>query len=120
MDAAYKEKFDAAIYDDFATPEAIAVMWELIKDERVAPGVKRATLLDFDRILGIGLSQKRAFAKVAVSDIPEAVAAMVAEREAARKAGDWARADAVRDAVRAQGFDIEDTPRGPRVKPVLP
>jgi cysteinyl-tRNA synthetase len=50
------------------------------------------------------------------SEIPSAVMAMVEEREAARKARDWPRADALRDALHAEGWTVEDTPQGPQPK----
>jgi cysteinyl-tRNA synthetase len=112
-DPVYQGRFAKALYDDLNTPEAIAVMWDVIKDEKLAPGTKRATLLDFDRVLGLGFSSREAPAKVPVSTVPQEVRALVTEREAARTAGDWARADALRGEIQGRGFSVEDTPRGP-------
>ena len=50
------------------------------------------------------------------SEIPSAIMAMVEEREAARKAKDWSRADTLRDALHAEGWTVEDTPQGPQPK----
>ena len=109
--------------DDLNTPEAIAIMWNLIKDEKIAPGDKRATLLDFDRVLGIGflplLYRHETTEKVQVlslSDLPSDVEVLLAEREKARKGGEWAKADELRDALRAKGFSVEDSKDGPVVR----
>jgi cysteinyl-tRNA synthetase len=48
--------------------------------------------------------------------VPAPVLAMAEERQAARKARDFQRADVLRDALRDQGWVVEDTPSGPRVK----
>lgn len=116
IDAMYRERFAKALYDDLNTAEALAVMWEVIKDEKLAPGVKRATLLDFDRVLGIGFSSRAEASKVPVSTVPEEVRTLVTEREAARKAGDWGRADALRVEIEKSGYLVEDTTKGPILK----
>jgi cysteinyl-tRNA synthetase len=112
----YLQRFADRIYDDLNTPEAVAVMWELIKDEKVAPGVKRATLLDFDRVLAIGFSSPQETSKVAVSQVPEEVRALATKREIARKAGDWATADTVRAEIEKSGYLVEDTAKGSILK----
>lgn len=120
---AYAERFKKALYDDLNTPEAIAVMWELIRDESVSQGEKRATLLDFDRVLAIGFSEsvkKQEKTKLPVrskGEIPDDVQRLAAERDAARKAGDFARADALRVAIHERGFIVEDTPDGSHLTP---
>lgn len=119
----YRLKFETAINDDLNTPEAIAVMWNLIKDETVSPEDKRATLLDFDRVLGIGfappLYRREAAEKVQVlslSDLESGVEALVAEREAARRAEEWGKADDIRGVLESKGFSIEDSKDGPVVR----
>jgi cysteinyl-tRNA synthetase len=48
------------------------------------------------------------------------VSALLEEREAARRARDWARADAVRDELARRGYVIDDTPEGPRLRQATP
>jgi len=55
-------------------------------------------------------------AERAEESLPPDVAARVEEREAARRARDWARADAIRDELARQGYIVEDAPQGPRVR----
>jgi cysteinyl-tRNA synthetase len=119
----YREKFRKAIFDDLNTPEALAVMWSLIKDDTVSPEDKRQTLLDFDRVLGIGFlpplyrtENAERLLVVPLEDLPGDIEALVKEREAARKAGEWGKADELREAVRTAGYIVEDTKDGPAVR----
>jgi cysteinyl-tRNA synthetase len=120
----YKTKFETAIYDDLDTPKAIATLWELIKDESVSAGDKRATILDFDRVLGVGFSlteDERGVIGSQVVDkaaVPADIQALIDERVAARAAKDFARADELREALRQKGFVVEDTPTGPSLSRV--
>lgn len=112
----YQKKFASYIYDDLDTPKAVALLWELIKDESVPGGVKRATILDFDRVLGLGFSDKvqDVGRKVVVGEeVPERVRALVAAREEARKSKDFARADELRAEIGAVGYSVDDSPKGP-------
>ncbi len=55
IDLAYKAKFVEKLENDFNTPQALATLWTLMKDKEVKPEDKKATILDFDRVLGLGL-----------------------------------------------------------------
>mgnify|MGYP003393632096 CR=1 FL=1 len=55
VDEAYKAKFREKLENDLNTPQALAIVWTLVKDKEVAPENKLATLLDFDKVLGLGL-----------------------------------------------------------------
>ena len=56
VDLAYQAKFREKMENDLNTPQALAVLWTLAKDKDVLPEDKLATLLDFDKVLGLGLS----------------------------------------------------------------
>jgi cysteinyl-tRNA synthetase len=49
-------------------------------------------------------------------EIPAEILALLEERQAARKAKNFARSDAIRDELKSKGWVIEDTPKGPRLK----
>ena len=94
-------------------PRALAVAWELVKDD-LSPSTKRATLLQFDRVLGLRLAEWHPEEAV----IPSEIIVLVAEREKARSAKRWKDADTLREQIGRAGYEIEDTPKGPKIKPV--
>lgn len=121
---AYVEKFRALVNDDLDTPRALALLWELVRDETLDKKDKRATLLEFDTVLGLGLSRASRKhlgilagegGKVSIESTPAAVRALVAEREEARTGGNYARADELRDEIVKAGYAVTDTPKGPEI-----
>ena len=120
VNEAYNQKFTAFINDDLDTPKAIALMWELIKDDTVAPGDKVATLKHFDTVLAIGLSDDpddvvRELGVITPDEIPDEVQALLEERELARTAQNWDEADRLREAINLKGYTVEDSKDGPRL-----
>lgn len=119
----YRSKFETALYDDVNTPEAVAVMWELLKDAAVSAEDIRETILDFDRVLGLGFGKVNfaEFSKlnvIAKKDIPEDIERLIKEREKARNAKEWDRADQLRVDIEEHGFTVEDTKEGPTVRKI--
>ena len=55
VDVGYKKQFTEKLENDLNTPQALAVLWTLVKDKDVTLENKLATLLDFDKVLGLGL-----------------------------------------------------------------
>jgi cysteinyl-tRNA synthetase len=108
-DATYTARFMEAITSDFDTPPSIALLWEVVKDTALPAPVKRATLLDFDRVLGLGLSTLKK------DEIPEEVTELAQQREAARLAKDFALSDTLRAQIDALGYTVKDTPSGPAI-----
>ena len=116
----YWNQFLTAVSDDLDTPRALAVLWNLVKDNSVPPEDKAATLLKMDSILGIGLSDtpdeaKRALGIIDTEDIPEEVQSLVALREDARAKKDWDEADALREKINMKGYTLIDTPQGAKI-----
>lgn len=106
VNVAYKKKFSAALSDDLNTPRALAVLWLVVKDKKLSPADKRATLLLFDEVLGLGLKGLKK------SAVPRDVTLLATKREEARRAKDWKRADAIRADLAALGYEVMDTPEG--------
>lgn len=106
-----KKRFLAAVNDDLNMPKAFAVVWELLKSKKSLAD-KQATLLDFDKVLGLELKNYKPEA------IPAEVKKLVAEREKARAKQDWAKADQLRIKIAKLGFEVKDMPQGPKVTAV--
>jgi cysteinyl-tRNA synthetase len=120
VDASYKERFLTIVSDDFDMPKAIALTWELTKDKKVSDADKRATLLDFDKIFGLGFdalpyidpATAREGAILSPADIPLEISALAEARNEARKAKDWSKADALRKEIEERGYGVQDTDIG--------
>ncbi|OGR84571.1 MAG: cysteine--tRNA ligase [Elusimicrobia bacterium RIFCSPLOWO2_01_FULL_54_10] len=119
IDEQRKKEFLEVLADDFNTEKAIAVLFEL--RSLMAQAIKKkdaATLKSGWRtlrhlsedILGISLKPKMDLGVV------QKMKAMLSDREAARKAKDWTRADALRKDIEEKGFQVEDTPLGTIIK----
>jgi cysteinyl-tRNA synthetase len=116
----YIKRFHAAINDDLDTPKAIALMWELIKDDKIENAAKCATLKHFDKVLAIGLSDDidDALFKLGVvsaSDIPTDIQDLLDAREAARMTHNWLESDRLRDLLNHKGYTIEDGVDGVKI-----
>lgn len=111
VDEIYIQKFKEYINDDLNTPKALALLWDLLKDNTVNNENKRATVLEFDKVLGLGLSERKKF-RLEVSTEPEEVTVLLKEREEARAAEDFAKSDELRDKIKEMGYEVKDTPDG--------
>ena len=108
--APFAERARAALRDDLNTPRALAVVWEAARSAELGPADRRALFAGFDAVLGLGLRGAR---RVEAESDPR-IDALLAEREAARRARDFARADRIRGQLAQEGIEIEDTQQGPR------
>ncbi len=109
-DQAYLDQFTECINDDLNLPRALALTWELARSD-LSPAVKKATLLAFDQVLGLGLETWAPKEE----EVPPEIEALVQQRQAARREKRWQAADALRNQILAAGFTVEDTPTGPQL-----
>ena len=120
----YVEKFNAAMDDDFNTPEALAVLFELVReinrvrqaDEQKAARMA-AELKRLGGILGILQEDPEQWLKGAPKGAAEGLSdaeieALIQKRLEARKNKEWAEADRIRDDLKSKGILLEDTPQG--------
>lgn len=116
IDIAYREKFENFMFDDLDTPKALALIWELLKDDTVTAKNKRATILFFDTTLALNLGFSDISAKEqAFETLPGDVQALISEREEARHKKNWQKSDEIRKAILEKGYELKDTPDGAKV-----
>jgi cysteinyl-tRNA synthetase len=105
------EAFLAALADDFNTPRAMAELFELIAEGNRRP-LAGAHRIAEELLALVGLE------RLAVAEADEAdpeLRRLLAEREEARRSRDFARADAIREALAERGFEVRDTPGGAKL-----
>ncbi len=110
VDDVFLDRFKSEVFFDLNTPRALAIMWGLIKSD-LDESIKKATVLEFDRILGLGLANWQPDAV----DIPDAVLDLVAQRTQARLEKSWQLADQMRDQIVELGYEVEDSAEGPKI-----
>jgi len=118
-DRTFLDQFTASLDEDLNVAGAWGHIFEwvratnrLLSENSISPAQAAAHLAAWDRmdsVLGVG-------AKVLATEAPPEILALLDERQAARKAKDFGRADAIRDELKAKGWTIEDTPKGPKLK----
>jgi cysteinyl-tRNA synthetase len=107
----WEEKFVEALENDLGLPQAMAVVWEMLKST-IPDKDKYKMLLEWDGFLGLKL--KEAAKK---KDIPKEVMKLVQEREAARKQKDFKKSDALREKIKQLGYAVEDGDK-PKIKKI--
>lgn len=108
-----REKFRASLNDDLNTPKALAVVWETLKSS-IPSSDKYDLVLYFDEVLGLGLSE----IKDKETKVPDKIIKLMEKRETLREQGDFSGADKARDEVEKEGYLLQDTPDGPKVKKI--
>ncbi len=110
---AYRERFKAALGDDLNAPQALAVTWEMLRSGELADADKWRLLCEFDAVLGLDLRNARVtMAASGDSEADARIAALVRERDQARKARNFARADEIRKQLAGEGIVLEDSRDG--------
>ena len=109
----YDAKFKDALSDDLNTSMAITIVYDALKAD-TNDATKKALIESFDKVLSLGLLEGKALNKNENTDsqLENFVLAKIEERKEAKKAKDFAKADAIRDELLAKGVVIEDTREG--------
>ena len=118
----YLERFETAMNDDFNTPEAFSVLFDLAKNLNKAESAQeKATLagvlVKLGGIVGLLQLEPEAYLQGTVGDSGEdndvaEIEALIEQRNSARKNKDWAKADEARDKLNALNIVLEDGPQG--------
>jgi cysteinyl-tRNA synthetase len=114
----FLKNFYEAIGNDLNTAQALAVMWDFIKNDTISPADKKSALKVVDQVLGLGFTDPQTAAKLKViegTELPSDVQKLVAEREEARMAKDFARSDLLRTQLEDKGYLIKDTSEGQKI-----
>jgi len=110
----YWQKFAEVASNDLNMPQAVAVLWEMVKSD-LPSSQKAKDLLEMDKILGLELDQYLS----KQIEVPGEVMKLVRKREQARNKGDFKQSDKLRHEIKKLGFEVEDSATGPKVKAVL-
>jgi cysteinyl-tRNA synthetase len=104
--------FKAAMDDDFNTPGAVAVLFELAAEVNRGQRTAAALLKALGAVLGLLQQAPQAFLQGGQGVEAAAIEALIAERSAAKTAKDFARADGIRQDLLAQGIELKDSAQG--------
>ncbi|SHE58318.1 cysteine--tRNA ligase [Thermomonas hydrothermalis] len=113
------DSIEAALCDDLNTPAALAELARIAAEARKATtdtekAARKSELLGAGAALGLLQQTPQAWFAGGADDDDARIQALVDERSAAKRARDFARADAIRDQLAAEGILLEDTPQGVR------
>ena len=115
---AFRDRFNEAMDDDLNTADALGVLFELARWINVfATGAHTAKAIEavkaryaeLNGVLGLVVKERK-------ENFPEEALALLEARREAKKAKDWARADAIRAELKEMGFAVEDTKDGSKLK----
>ena len=101
----FKNRFLEAINDDLNMPQAMSVVWDLVKYEKKSSLLAK-TLLKFDSVLGLNIDKEEKI------DLPEEIMKILEERKEARENKNWNKSDELRDKLVNLGYTVKDTPNG--------
>jgi cysteinyl-tRNA synthetase len=104
----YKDKFLTAVNDDLNMPQALSVIQDMLKSDLKSED-KLATVLDFDRVLGLNLDS------MDTEKLPAEIKKLTVAREKARTEKKYEESDRLRQEIESRGYVVEDTKEGMRV-----
>ena len=110
----YKASFIEAVGNDLNTSLGVTAVYDVLKAD-TNDATKLALIGSFDQVLGLSLLEKAAALREKASapvEGAEEIEALIAQRLEAKKAKDWAKADAIRDQLKAMGIEIKDSKEG--------
>ena len=110
----YEKEFFDYLDDDLNMPQAMSVLWAVVRDPKLGNKEKYELLLEFDKVLGFGFKDF----KEEKIEVNKDIESLIQKREKARKDKDFATADKIRDDLKSKGIILEDTTKGVRWKKI--
>ncbi len=107
----WRDRFHASLGDDLNTPQALAVVFDLLKTEGLSPSGKRRLILEFDAVLKLGIAAHAAD----MQDIPPEISEKLKRYEQFRIDKQFVQSDALRKEIESLGYEVRDTAEGSRV-----
>lgn len=112
---AYQAKFLEAINDDLNIPQAMGIVWEIIR--KTEKSQEYAKLLEqFDTVLGLDLVHSQEYLAKVTDDIDDEIRELVQKRDQARAEKNWALSDEIREELQAKGYLVKDTKDGTKIE----
>ncbi len=116
FDSSCQQDFLQAINDDLNLPQALAVLFKMLKSD-LEPSVKLASAFLFDEVLGLSLREGSIkMTKTEDSSYPDEILALLKLREEARSESNWEKADSIRLEILKLGYVVEDSKEGQLLK----
>ena len=114
---AYHAKFEEAVAQDLNTAQGLTVLYDMLKDSALSDATKLAIIADFDTVLSLGLIREDVKEEAPAASEDDAwILEKIAERAAAKKAKNYAAADAIRAELLEKGIALVDTKDGTTYK----
>ena len=116
----FRDRFNEAMDDDLNTADALGVLFDFARwinifatnaHTKAAIDAVKVRFGELNGVLGLVVKEKK-------EDFPEEALALLEARKEAKKAKDWAKADAIRDELKEMGFAVEDTREGAKLKKI--
>lgn len=104
----FEKDFLEAINDDLNMPQALSVVWEVVKQEKKSHEFAQL-LKKFDKVLGLNIDKEEEF------EIPEEIMQIIEERKQARIEKNWNKSDELRDKLISLGYNVKDTSDGMKI-----
>lgn len=101
----FEKRFLAAINDDLNMPQALSVVWDVVKYEKKSKALANL-LLKFDTVFGLNIEKEEKI------ELPDEIMQIIEERKLARENKDWNKSDELRDKLTSLGYNVKDTRDG--------
>lgn len=101
----FEKRFLDAINDDLNMPQALSVVWDVVKYEKKSKALANL-LLKFDTVFGLNIEKEEKI------ELPDEIKQIIEERKLARENKDWNKSDELRDKLIGLGYNVKDTKNG--------